>query len=200
MSPVLPNSGSWGIMGGVFDPIHCGHLILAESALNACGFTGVLFVPSFNPPHRERKPEVCFEDRFRMVQLAIEGNERFSASDFEKDLKSPGYTLAVVDFLKLKSPDVKWHLILGADNIAQFDHWHHPEELVKRIKIVVGNRPGYDREFHNSRWASQVELFEMPLIDLSSTRIRKLLKEGLSVRYFVPDEVRRFIESKRLYK
>ncbi|SYZ73267.1 putative nicotinate-nucleotide adenylyltransferase [Candidatus Zixiibacteriota bacterium] len=200
MSPALPSSGSWGIMGGIFDPIHYGHLILAESALEGCGFSGVLFVPSFNPPHREQKPEASFEDRCRMVQLAIEGHDRFLSSDFEKDLKSPGYTLAVVDFLKLKSPEVTWNLILGADNIAQFDHWHSPEELVKRVKIFVGNRPGYDHQFQDSRWAEQVVPFEMPYIGLSSTQLRKQLKGGRSIRYLVPDEVRRFIESKRLYR
>jgi nicotinate-nucleotide adenylyltransferase len=200
MSQPLPSDGNWGIMGGIFDPIHYGHLVLAETALNTFNFTGILFIPSFNPPHRTQKPVVSFEDRCRMVQLAIEGNEHFLVSDFEKDLKTPGYTLAVVDYLRQNCPAAVWHLILGADNIAQFDHWHEPDELVKRVKIVVGNRPGYDREFQESQWLSRVETFNMPLLEISSTSIRKSLKERKSVRYLLPEEVRQFIESKGLYR
>jgi nicotinate-nucleotide adenylyltransferase len=196
-----PNKGStWGIMGGIFDPIHFGHLVLAESARQAFDLAGILFIPSFSPPHREGKPVASFDDRFMMVKLAIEGNDKFAISDMERDLKSPGYTLAIVDFLRQKYPEVVWDLILGADNIAQFDNWHKPEELVTRARIVVGNRPGYDKAFKESQWFGRVERFDMPLIDISSTLIRRLIKEGRSIRYFLPEDVRQFIITKGLYR
>jgi nicotinate-nucleotide adenylyltransferase len=201
MYPVVPEKGSyWGIMGGIFDPIHYGHLILAESALRAMKFDGILFIPSFNPPHRKLKPIASFEDRYKMTLLALEGNEKFCASDLEKDLKSPGYTLAIVDFLRLKFSGVEWCLILGADNLAQFDDWHKPEELINRVKIAVGNRPGVENNDSYSRWIDRVQEFKMPLIDISSTLIRDLVKAGKSIRYFLPEEVRQFILGRGLYR
>ena len=201
MIPAVPEKGSyWGIMGGIFDPIHYGHLILAESALGAMRFDGILFIPSFNPPHRKSKPVISFEDRYRMTLLAIEGHEKFHASDLEKDLKSPGYTLAIVDFLRLKYPGVEWCLILGTDNLAQFDNWHKPEELINRVKIAAGNRPGTENNESYSKWINRVEKFDMPLVDISSTRIRESIKSGKSVRYLLPEEVRQFILGRGLYR
>ncbi len=198
MSP--DDGGKWGLMGGIFDPVHIGHLILAETALEKCGLDGVLFVVSLNPPHRAQKPVVSFEDRLVMTRLAVADNERFAVSALEKDLASPGYTLAVVEYLEQKYPSTEWSLILGADNIAIFDSWHKPDELVKRVKIVVGNRPGFDDAFEKSQWKSHLKAFDMPLIEISSTNIRQAIKLGKSIRYFVPDEVRGFIASRGLYK
>jgi nicotinate-nucleotide adenylyltransferase len=201
MLPFHPNKGAlWGIMGGVFDPIHYGHLILAQCALQKFNYEGILFIPSFNPPHRAEKPVAVFDNRYMMTRLAIEGNEKFAISDLERDLKSPGYTLAIVDFLNQKYPGVVWHLILGADNLTQLDSWHKPEELIERVKIVVGNRPGFDQEFEKSKWFGRVEQFPMPLIEISSTAIRNAVREGLTIRYLVPEEVRQFIESRGLYR
>ncbi len=134
-----------------------------------------------------------------MTRLATESNDKFEVSDLEKDLKSPGYTLAIVDFLKLKYHDIDWRLILGADNIAQFDGWHKPDELLRRVKIVVGMRPGYEDDFSRSKWADKVEIFNMPQIEISSTTIRKAIKENKSVRYLLPEDVRQFIISRGLY-
>lgn len=192
--------GKWGIMGGVFDPIHYGHLVLAECACQAFTFSGVLFVVSYNPPHREQKPSISFEDRIEMTALGTEDNEIFAVSDLEKTLEGPGYTLAIVKSLREKYPDADWHLILGADNIAVFDSWHKPEELAQQAKIVVANRPGYDREFEQSKWHDRVKKFRMPLLEISSTMIRQSIKENRSVRYLMPEKVWQFIRDKGLYK
>jgi nicotinate-nucleotide adenylyltransferase len=201
MCPAAPEKGSnWGIMGGIFDPIHYGHLILAESALRAFNFDGILFIPSFNPPHRQIKPIASFDDRYKMTMLAIDGHDKFYGSDLEKDLKSPGYTLAIVDFLKLRFSGVEWHLILGADNLAQFDNWHKPEELIARVKIAVGSRHGVENNSSFSKWIERVLKFDMPLIEISSTQIRDLIKAGKSIRYLLPEEVRQFIIGKGLYR
>jgi len=198
---MIPNKNPIrGIMGGIFDPIHYGHLILAESALAAADFEKILFIPAFNPPHRSDKPSASFEDRCLMTKLAIESNDKFEVSDLEKDLKSPGYTLAIVDFLRLKFPNVEWRLILGADNIAQFDKWHKPEELIDRVRIMVGMRPGYENEFSHSQWANQVQIFDMPLISTSSSGIRLSIRENRSIRYLLPEDVRQFILSRGLYR
>ncbi len=187
-------------MGGIFDPVHYGHLILAESARQTCGLDGVLFVPSLDPPHRSAKPIASFEDRCTMVKLAIEGNDRFVFSDMEKNLASPGYTLAVVDYLKQTYPEPDWHLILGADNIAIFDTWHKPKELVERVKILVGQRPGNDSSLVQSAWYDLITIFPMPLIEISSTAIRERIAAKYSIRYLLPDDVRRFVETRGLYR
>jgi nicotinate-nucleotide adenylyltransferase len=194
------NGGRWGIMGGLFDPIHYGHLNLAEQAREAFSLDGVLFVVSFNPPHRLEKPIASFDDRLQMTRLAIENNDCFTLTDLEKDLNGPGYTLSIVESLINKYSEVTWHLILGADNIESFDLWHKPEELIKKIKILVGGRPGYKPELKNHNWNNRLSHFEMPLMEVSSTMIRRLLKEGRSIRYLVPDEVHTFIDKKGLYR
>jgi len=193
-------SGKWGIMGGIFDPIHNGHLLLAESASNACGLTGVLFVVSFDPPHRDHKPVASFETRLQMVETAIEDNDGFTVSDMEKDLKVPAYSVNIIEELKKQHPNADWHLILGADNIALFDTWYRPEKLTALVKIVVAQRPGYEQSGRESPWYKKVEKFNMPLIDISSTMIRHRLGEGRTIRYLVPENVRKIIIEKRLYR
>ena len=201
MPPTNPNDGGkWGLMGGVFDPVHYGHLILAETAYQECNLDGVMFLPSLDPPHRQNKPIAAFEDRMMMARLAVESNENFMASDLEKELASPGYTLAVVELLEQRYSKADWYLILGADNIAIFDTWHKPEELADRVNIIVGNRPGYDADFNNSVWFDKVERFNMPLIEIAATDIRRAISEAKSVRYRIPDEVRNFIDKKGLYR
>ncbi len=192
--------GNWGIMGGLFDPIHYGHLTLAEQAREAFSLNGVLFVVSCNPPHRHEKPIASFENRLQMAGLATDSNNFFMVSDLEKELDGPGYTLSMVELLKDRYSDVIWHLILGADNVESFELWHRPEELIKKVKILVGGRPGYKTESNNSAWNKAVYHFEMPLMEVSSTLIRQRLKEGRSIRYLLPDEARTFIEKKGLYR
>ena len=201
MPQANPNDGGqWGIMGGAFDPIHYGHLMLAESACQAFDLTGVLFVPSFNPPHRENQPYASFEDRYNMTGLAIKNNEKFVLSDIEKDIEGPGYTLKLIEELDNKYPDVQWRLILGADNIAIFNSWHKPQELIRRAGIIVGGRPGYDEGLENMKWSDKISRFNMPLIDISSTEIRKRIAGNKSIRYMLPETVRKYINDKGLYR
>jgi len=201
MSPTSPDKGGrWGIMGGLFDPIHSGHLTLAEQAREAFALEGVLFIVSFNPPHRKEKPVASFENRLQMTDLAIVNNDYFLVSDLEKELNGPGYTLELVKLLRKKYPNVEWHLILGADNIESFDLWYKPDELIKKIKILVGGRPGYNAKLNNSGWNDVISYFEMPLVEVSSTLIRQRIKSGRSIRYLVPDDVRIFIEKEGLYR
>jgi len=192
--------GNWGIMGGAFDPIHYGHLVLAECAREVFHLDGVLFTVSWNPPHSREKIKALFSDRLNMVKLAAGSNEFFAETDIEKELDGPGFTLSVIDLLKIRYPDVIWHLILGADNMETFDSWHKPETLIKKVKIVVGNRPGYDEDFSNSPWAEAINHFNMPLLEISSTLIRQNIKNGKSIRYLLPENVRRFIDERELYR
>ena len=200
MPLVSPNSGgAWGIMGGAFDPIHNGHMQLADSAVRTFGLDGLLFIPSYNPPHRSNKPTASFENRIAMIELAIKDRTNYLLSDLEKDIPGPGYTHTIIQYLANKYPDVSWHLILGQDNIAIFDSWFKPEEILKLVKIVVGNRPGYKEGFENSDWVDRVEPFDIPPTDISSTEIRDLIKNKKSIDGLVPDSVYTYIKNHGLY-
>jgi nicotinate-nucleotide adenylyltransferase len=194
------DGGNWGIMGGVFDPVHYAHLILAEKARESFDLRGVLFVISFSPPHRDEPPAATFEDRVRMVELAVRGRASFVVSEIEKDLHGPGYTLGLVNRLAELYPSAKWHLILGLDNLVKFESWYQPELLARKVQIVVGNRPGYDQEVARSHWFDKILTFEMPCLDISSSEIRRLIRQKKSIRYLLPEAVRRFIAKKGLYQ
>ncbi len=200
MSQPLPTDGNWGIMGVFLTPsitdISFWRRRLSTPSISRafCSFP-VLILPIARRSRSYHSRIDAAWCNWRSKGMSILW---FQIS--RKTSETPGYTLAVVDYLRQNCPAAAWHLILGADNIAQFDHWHKPDELVKRVKIVVGNRPGYDREFQESQWLSRVETFNLPLLEISSTSIRKSLKERKSVRYLLPEEVRQFIESKGLYR
>lgn len=201
MPQANPNDGgNWGIMGGAFDPIHNGHLILAESALKAKNLDGILFIPSFNPPHRNSKPVATFKDRVRMTELAIKGNSRYCLSRLEENIDGFGYTLTIVEHLKNEYPRTNWSLILGADNIVLFDSWYKPEEIFKHVKIIVGGRPGFNTEYEESTWYDKIEHFDMPQTDVSSTAIRQLLNDGKSIKDKLPEPVFKYIQEQGLYK
>ena len=194
------HGGNWGIMGGIFDPIHLGHLILAEQARQAFELLGVLFVVGRVPPHRQNKPVAPFNDRVKMTSLAIDGNESFLVSDCEKEIEPPNYTIKTIEYLQAKYPTVNWYLILGEDNLAIFDSWHQPESIVEKVQVIVGNRPGYEQMVSDSPWRKNFQYFPMPLIEISSTWIRGTIREGGSIRYLVPEKVRRYIIEKDFYK
>ncbi len=199
MSPVTPEPGSnWGIMGGAFNPLHFAHLRLAEMAAEAFELSGVFFVVTDKPPHRE-PPNTPFEKRFYMTGLGLEDNNAFVASDIETEIDGPGYTLRVVEALRKKHPKVNWHLVMGADNLTIFDSWYKPEEIVELAEVCVGARPGHMEQFEKSKWADKISEFEMPLMETSSTRIRELIKSGKSIRYLLPEKIRHYIINNKLY-
>ncbi len=192
--------GKWGIMGGAFDPIHYGHLVLAEQARVSFGLNGVMFFPCSNPPHREYKPTASFDDRIVMTQMAVADNEFFSVSDLEQEIGGNGYTIDLIGELKEDFPKAEWHLIIGADNISIFDTWHKPEEILKEVPVLVGARPGFESALAVSPWMDRMKTFEMPLMEISSTKIRKSFRNGISVRYMLPDQVWHYASEKNLYR
>jgi nicotinate-nucleotide adenylyltransferase len=196
-----PEAGSrWGIMGGIFDPIHFGHLRLTENALEAFGLDGVFFVVSYDPPHRERRPKVAFEERLAMVEMTLSGIDGFHSCDIEKEMTEPRYTIYVVRELKKKYGGVDWYLVLGADNLAIFDDWYQPEQLLKEVKVVIGVRPGYEAIMSETKWQGRIETFNMQPMDISSTMIRDLIAQNKSIKFLLPETVEQYIIEKGLYR
>ena len=196
-----------GIMGGTFDPIHLGHLILAEQAMTQFDLDQVLFMPSSQPPHKSDRKVLDARHRQAMVLLAIRDNDRFSYSDLE--LCRTGYTYTSDTLRELNSlyPDSTIYFIMGADSLFAVDSWHEPQEIFNRAVILAANRmdlPGEQLQsqiqYLKERFHGSVGLIQMPDIAISSRDIRKKCSEGRPIRYYVPKAVWDYIEEHGLYR
>ena len=203
-----------GIYGGSFDPIHWGHLLLAETCLRKCKLSQILFVPTGTAPHKPDRAFASAEDRTAMVNLAISGCDEFSTSRFEIDSKANrNYTIDTLRHFQktlqeaLHNPEL--YLILGADMLNDLPNWYQAEEICRLAIPVVAARPNTpppDYEALSSLVSpTRLEFFRnhlvpMPLIELSSTRIRELLAEGKSIRFQTPPAVEAYIAAHQLYQ
>lgn len=193
-----------GVFGGTFDPIHIGHLTLAEAIGQALDLGRVVFYPAGNPPHKPGKPLSDAGDRYRMVQLAIEGNERFAISDLDLRRETPSYTVDLLRDISAQHPCATLEFIIGADSLRDFPTWHQPEGILRWCRIAVGARPGVeiDPETVIARvpaLADRLDIIETPRLDISATEIREQAAARHSIRYLTPDPVWRFIETCGLY-
>ena len=215
-------TGPIGILGGTFDPIHYGHLRLAEELAGTLKLDQVRFVPSGTPPHRAA-PAVAAEHRLAMVELAAAGNPRFSVDGRELRRAGPGYTFDTLAELRAEAGGTRpLALLLGADAFLEFATWHRWHEIFSLAHIAVAHRPGYPVE----RWAERMpqplareysaRLMQQPLathlapaggvvvvpftaLDISATAVRDMLRAGASPRYLLPDTVLDYIQTHRLY-
>ena len=194
-----------GIMGGTFDPIHNGHMIIAQYAYEALGLDEVWFMTSGNPPHKADSSRTNAELRHRMVELAIGQCEAFVPCDYEVKRSEFSYSAVTLKNFREMYPDREFYFIIGQDSLNYFDKWYHPEEIVKYAKIHVFPR-GADRSLSEEISAARSKLdgdfigIDMPLIGISSTELRKRVREGKSIRFMVPDAVEKYIREKGLYK
>lgn len=187
--------------GGSFDPIHHGHLFAAEEAVRATGSASILFVPTGRNPLKESGAVVSPRDRLAMVERAIHGNDRFRVSEFE--LRNPGasYTLETIERLVESGELVERPgLVIGDDLLPELPRWHRVEELLKRVRLVVITRHGSEN-LHPPREAAADAIFVTNVeVPVSSRGVRARLREGLSVRYLVPEAVYEYIRDNRLYQ
>jgi len=181
-----------GILGGSFDPIHHGHLILARAAREELGLDRIIFIPANMSPHKTETKPATAEDRMEMVRLAIEGEEGFEASDIELKRPAPSYTVDTLRGLKKSHPDDEFVLLIGADNVAKFDTWREPEEIKRLAQIAVLDRAGGNV---THEWP-----VVRRLIDISSTDIRARVAAGRSIRYLTTPQVCGYIASHSLYR
>jgi nicotinate-nucleotide adenylyltransferase len=188
---------SLGVLGGTFDPIHLGHLRAAEAAREALGLERVLFVPAAEPPHRPA-PAAAGLDRFAMVALATAPHPAFVASDLELRREGPSYSVDTLEELAARSPERPLVLILGSDAMADLPGWRRAERVLELARIAVLERPGDTSPREPPGW--RLERVEAPLLEVSSSDVRRRLSSGLSVRYLVPDAVADYIAKRELYK
>jgi len=190
-----------GLMGGTFDPVHLGHLVAAERAIEAAGLDEVRFMPTFRPPHKASRPGAAPEDRRAMVELAIQGNPRFRLEPIELDRGGTSYAVETAAALIDREPGSDFVWIIGGDMVLYLPQWHRIEDVARRVTFLGLTRPGYpvDREALPAFLQDRVTLADMPAFDVSSTDIRERRSRGLSIRYVVPEPVRAFIEERGLY-
>ncbi|MCS7151557.1 MAG: nicotinate (nicotinamide) nucleotide adenylyltransferase [Endomicrobia bacterium] len=190
------------LFGGTFDPIHMGHLILAEYAAEFVKAKKVLFIPCYKPPHKLKYEPVHWKHRLNMVKLAVNGISKFEVSDFEIKRKEISYTYVTVDwFSKVYKADDLYFLI-GFDSLLSLHTWQNWEKIIQKVKFLVGERM-VDKSKMGllpSKIYNKVIFFDSPIIEISSTEIRERLKKSLSIKYLVPEEVEKYILRHGLYK
>jgi nicotinate-nucleotide adenylyltransferase len=193
-----------GILGGAFNPPHIGHLVCAQEALIKLELDTVVWVPVGEAPHRELQDDPGPEARLEMVELAIADDERFTASRIEIDREGPSYTLDTLEELHEQSSKDELFLILGGDQAAALATWHEPEKVLERATLAVFERMSWGRnaiviKIGRMPGAERVRYLDMPLIQVSSSAIRRRVHEGVPIRYLVPDKVVEYIATHELY-
>ena len=197
-----------GIMGGTFDPIHIGHLILGENAYHQFHLDRILFMPAGNPPHKKvRENRATDRQRVDMVRLAIASNPHFSLSLEEMHREGYTYTYRTLERLKDQNPDTEYYFILGADSLYTFDEWREPERILRACTILVGTRnhtsdEKLDRVIGEleDKYQGNIQKLESLNIDISSEMIRSWIEKGRSLAYYVPDQVIDYIQKNNIYK
>jgi len=188
------------LFGGTFNPIHNGHLIVAEHVRVAMTIDRVIFIPSFITPHKQSGEDEVFHHRLEMVRLAIKGNECFECSDYEINKNAISYTIDTIEEMKSQHPYDTIYLIIGMDNYLTFHLWKEPDRLLSSIQVIVMNRPNHKKQINEVIGTKNIIFIDVPNIDISSTDIRQRVGEGKSVRHMVPDSVEEYIVAQGLYK
>lgn len=194
---------SIGMMGGTFDPIHLGHLAVAEEAREVLGLEGIVFVPAGQPPHKRAIEVSALEHRVAMVELAIADNPGFELSRIEVDRPGPSYTVDTVEALAAGD---RLTVILSAETFAELPTWHEPERIFEAARVAVAPRWGYPAP--DPGWLAgafpgredRVTYLEGPRLGVSSTALRERVAAGRSIRYLVPEPVAAYIASHDLYR
>jgi nicotinate-nucleotide adenylyltransferase len=188
-----------GLFFGSFNPIHAGHLIIAEYMASRTDLEQVWFVVSPHNPLKLRSTLANDFDRLHMVQLAIDDNPRLKASNIEFSLPKPSYTIDTMVYLHEKYPQHDFSLIMGSDNLGSISKWKNYELLLNRYTIHVYKREGIPID-QSLIPAADIRIYDVPMLDISSTYIRQSIADGLSIRYMVPESIYQFLDGSRLYR
>jgi len=191
-----------GIFGGTFDPIHMGHLIVAETVRSDFQLDRILFIPASKPPHKPGRTFASFTDRKSMIKQALKDNPFFQLSDVEHRRSGVSYTIDTIRWFQ-KSKIWEKHiffLLIGADSLLELSTWKDPDDIFKSVRVLVLRRPGSDITKSEKRYLEKVTIVDVPHIDISSTKIRNRIGRNQTVRYWVPEAVERYIHKKGLYR
>lgn len=185
-----------GIFGGTFNPIHFGHLVLAEQALEKLDLDKVIFIPSFYPPHKKSADIASAAHRYNMVKLAIQGNARFKVSDIEIKRRGRSYSIDTLRQLKKIYPKARLFFISGSDVSDQISRWKSINQILSLANFVLAKRPGYRLKKHNKN----ISVISITELDISSSMVRRKIKAKKSIRYLMPMRIYKYIKEKGLYR
>lgn len=189
------------IFGGTFNPIHNGHLILAENSINEEGFDKVVFIPTMNPYYKDT---LDFDTRLKMLKMAIRDNDKFAYSSIEKKYNLEGKLYLILEKIsKLSDDDVT--ILIGSDSLMNLDWWYKVDEILKKYKIIVLKRDDEDEAIemkineYKEKYGAHIKVLNNKRVEISSSVIREMIKEGKSIKYLVRDDVEKFIKDENLY-
>ncbi len=194
-----------GVLGGTFDPIHIGHLVAAEEVRAQLDLDRVVFVPAGLPPHKLTDDVLPADHRLDMVKLAIASNPYFTVSRVDIDRFGPCYTVDTIELLRDEwGGDVELYFIMGSDSLADIVTWHQPERLVRLCRLAIMERPGYRVDVEELERllpgiTSRIHFINSPQLDISSTDIQRRVRQGLPIKYQVPEAVEDYIYEHGLY-
>ncbi len=194
-----------GLLGGTFDPVHMGHLILAETARDTLRLDCVYFVPAASPPHKQGQIVASAEDRLAMLEMALADNPHFAISHIDLNRSGPHYTSDMVRLARKElGEDVELWFLMGLDSLIDFPNWHEPEVIRSLARLAAATRPGYEINFAPLEVAlpgiaHEVTLLPMPGVSIASNNLRRRIQHGSSIRYLVPEQVRHYIYEHNLY-
>jgi nicotinate-nucleotide adenylyltransferase len=198
-----------GIFGGTFDPVHMGHLILAEQAREQGALDEVWFVPAAHPPHKEDPDLTRFDLRVEMLALAIAGNPAFRIDELEKERPGPSYTADTLSELSRRHPAHEFLLLIGSDTLLELPNWYQPLCVLEQAGLLVMRRPGSailsaeqlrERVLLPEQMPLHLHVVEAPQIDIASRDLRRRAAGGRTLRYFLPRAVECYIHEKKLYR
>jgi nicotinate-nucleotide adenylyltransferase len=200
-------AGRVGLMGGTFDPIHNGHLIAAEEARWQAGLEKIIFVPTGQPPHKEREPAANPWHRYLMTALAVNSNPYFQVSSVEIERTGPSYTVDTLKAFAKLYPGAEIFFITGSDAILEIATWKDVQQLLSLCRFIAAVRPRYGLDVLREKlsllplkWQERILCLEVPGLDISSTEIRKRIREGRPVKYLLPESVEDYIRKNGLYR
>jgi len=186
-----------GILGGTFNPVHSGHIAIAEEALKQLELERIIFIPAYIPPHKGTSELADAEDRFKMLELALAGKDSFEISRFEIERHQASYSIETIEFIRGSYPeDTELLFLLGEDALTGLDTWKDIDRLLKLCGFVAFNRPG----FENDKNRPHILRIEIAPIEISSTMIREKIKTGESITGLLPEVVEEYIVTNNLYK
>lgn len=196
-----------GIMGGTFNPIHFGHLLLAEQTKESLDLDEVIFIPSGNPYMKKASDVLDKKIRLEMTSLAIEGHPYFRSSSIEVDHEGPSYTCETLAALKRENPNCNYYFIVGADSLCSMETWKNPEQIFQNCIVaaaVRGDKTKQEiREIADEliyKYQADIRILPSRFVDLSSSEIRERIRHGKSVRYMLPERVLEYIHTHQLYQ
>ncbi|MGI6570464.1 MAG: nicotinate-nucleotide adenylyltransferase [Caldicoprobacterales bacterium] len=196
-----------GIMGGTFDPVHIGHLFIAEAVRDAFSLERVIFVPTGDPPHKKTSRLTPGLLRVEMLEHAICGNPFFQVSSMEVERKGTTYTIDTLKELTAQWPAARLYYIIGGDTLLDLKNWRSFEEVARLCSFLAYQRPGFEGETLEKEaerlsedFGAEIHIFEGPHLDISSRSIRRRLAQNRTIRYLVPDRVVKYIKEHNLYR